>query len=82
MNDLTAAHRTLPFGTEATVINLENGRSVDVVVNDRGPYRRGRIIDLSRRAAEMLGLVEKGIGQVRIVVVPDRPAAEALTIGN
>lgn len=92
MNELTAAHRTLPFGTEATVINLENGRSVVVVVNDRGPYRRGRIIDLSRRAAERLGLVEKGIGEVRIVVAPksaapenletERPEAEALTIRN
>lgn len=92
MNELTAAHRTLPFGTVATVTNLENGRSVVVVVNDRGPYRRGRIIDLSRRAAERLGLVEKGIGEVRIEVAPkspraenpeaERPEAEALTIRN
>ncbi|MBX6367653.1 MAG: septal ring lytic transglycosylase RlpA family protein [Rhodospirillales bacterium] len=92
MNELTAAHRTLPFGTKATVTNLENGRSVVVVVNDRGPYRRGRIIDLSRRAAERLGLLEKGIGEVRIVVAPEsgtpenleaeRSETEALTIGN
>jgi rare lipoprotein A len=76
MNALTAAHRTLPLGTEATVTNLENGRSVDVVVNDRGPYKRGRIIDLSRRAAEMLGMKEQGIAKVRVEVAPKEADVE------
>jgi peptidoglycan lytic transglycosylase len=61
---MTAAHLWLPFETRARVTNLENGRSVDVVVNDRGPYHRGRIIDLSARAAEALGIKECGIAEV------------------
>lgn len=80
MNALTAAHRTLPLGTEATVTNLENGRSVDVVVNDRGPYKRGRIIDLSRRAAEMLGMKEQGIAKVRVEVVPKEDDVETAAL--
>lgn len=63
---LTAAHRTLDLGTRVRVTNLENSRSVVVTVNDRGPYVRGRIIDLSRRAALMLGFVNEGITRVRI----------------
>ena len=61
---MTAAHRWLPFETRARVTNLQNGRSVDVVVNDRGPYHQGRIIDLSARAAEALGITECGIAEV------------------
>ncbi len=53
---LTAAHRTLPFGTEVTVINHDNGRSVVVRINDRGPFVRGRVIDLSPAAARALGV--------------------------
>jgi rare lipoprotein A len=63
---LTAAHRTLPFGTVLCVTNLSNGRSVEVTVNDRGPFVKPRVIDLSRRAAEVLDLVEKGHTPVRI----------------
>lgn len=63
---LTAAHPTLGFGTRVRVTNLENARSVVVVVNDRGPYVRGRIIDLSRRAARLLGFVQDGTTRVRV----------------
>ena len=66
---LTAAHRTLPFGTRARVTNLENGRSVVVTITDRGPFRRGRVIDVSERAARTLGFVAKGIARVRVDVL-------------
>ena len=69
-NDLTAAHRTLPLGTEAVVTNLENGKSVEVTVNDRGPYKKDRVIDLSQRAAEKLGIRDKGVARVKIEVPP------------
>jgi rare lipoprotein A len=65
---LTAAHRTLPFGTLVRVENLRNGRSVIVKVNDRGPFRPGRIIDVTRRAADRLGFVRSGVARVRISV--------------
>jgi rare lipoprotein A (peptidoglycan hydrolase) len=61
---LTAAHPTLPLGTKARIINLENGRFVEVTVTDRGPYVRGRIIDLSERAAELLGMTKNGVAGV------------------
>jgi len=67
---LTAAHRTLPFGTRVRVTNLANGKSIEVVINDRGPHRPGRIIDLSRRAAEAIDLVRQGLAVVRLEVVP------------
>ena len=63
---LTAASLLLPFAVRAHVTNLENGRSVEVVVNDRGPYHQGRIIDLSARAAELLGMTRSGTAQVAI----------------
>ena len=63
---LTAAHRTLPFGTRVRVFNLENGRSVVVRVNDRGPMRKDRILDVSYRAAERLGFSGVGLARVRI----------------
>lgn len=63
---LTAAHRTLGFGTRVRVTNLVNRRSVVVTVNDRGPYVGGRVIDLSRRAARTLGFVEDGTTRVRV----------------
>jgi rare lipoprotein A len=62
----TAAHRSLPFGTIVRVTNLDNGRKVVVKVNDRGPYLRSRIIDISQAAAKQIGLVGHGIGHVRI----------------
>lgn len=63
---LTAAHRTLPFGTEVKVTNISNGHSVMVKINDRGPYSKGRLIDLSKAAASEIGLIKKGIGKVKI----------------
>jgi rare lipoprotein A (peptidoglycan hydrolase) len=63
---LTAAHPTLPFGTPVEVINLTNGKSVRVRITDRGPFVRGRAIDLSHRAAQRLGMVQAGISRVRI----------------
>ena len=66
---LTAAHPTLPFGTRVRVTNLVNDRSVVVTINDRGPFTRGRIIDVSLRAARELGFVRDGTARVRVQVV-------------
>lgn len=66
---LTAAHRSLPFGTRVRVTNLANGRSVVVTVTDRGPFKRGRIIDVSTRAARRLGFLREGTARVRVEVV-------------
>ncbi|MEQ8757198.1 MAG: septal ring lytic transglycosylase RlpA family protein [Coleofasciculus sp. G1-WW12-02] len=68
-NALTAAHRSLPFGTNVRVTNLNNGRSVIVRINDRGPYARGRVIDLSAAAARVLGLLRTGVAPVQIEVL-------------
>src|SRR5258706_6396173 len=65
-NKLTAAHKTLPMPVNVRVTNLDNGKSLIVRVNDRGPYARGRIIDLSKRAAELLDVVQTGTARVRI----------------
>ncbi len=62
----TAAHKTLPFGTKVTVKNLKNGKTVKVRINDRGPFVAGRIIDLSRKAAKNIDLVNAGVGSVEI----------------
>jgi rare lipoprotein A len=67
MYDLTAAHRALPLGTSAMVTNLENNRSVRVRINDRGPFVKGRIIDLSYAAAKVIGMADKGTAHVEIV---------------
>ena len=67
---LTAAHRTLPFGTRVRVTNLDNGRSVLLTITDRGPFRKGRVIDVSRRAARKLGFLRQGLARVRVEVVP------------
>ena len=69
MHAMTAAHRTLPFGTRVRVTNLSNGRRVVVRINDRGPHKKKRIIDLSYGAAREIGLVGAGVGQVRVEVV-------------
>lgn len=66
---LTAAHKTLPFGTKVRVTNIANNQSVDVVVNDRGPYVDGRVIDLSKSAAEKLGFINQGLAEVKIEVI-------------
>ena len=68
MNQMTAAHRTLPFGTMVKVHSLKNDREVRVRVNDRGPYSGGRIIDLSRKAAEQLDMIKTGEQEVEITV--------------
>jgi len=68
-NALTAAHRTLPFGTQVRVTNLNNGQSVVVRINDRGPFSGGRIIDLSRGAASEIGMVSSGTARVRVEVL-------------
>ncbi len=71
MNSLTAAHRTLPMPSAVQVTNLENGRSLVLRVNDRGPFARGRIIDVSRQAARMLGFERKGTAKVRVDILPN-----------
>lgn len=62
----TAAHKTLPFGTKVKVRNLKNGKTITVRINDRGPFVEGRIIDLSRKAARKLGMVQDGVVQVEL----------------
>jgi peptidoglycan lytic transglycosylase len=68
-NELTAAHRTLPFGTRLRVTDLATGQSVTVRINDRGPYVAGRTVDLSQGAAESLGIVNRGIAKVKVDIV-------------
>ena len=63
---LTAAHRTLPFGTMVTVINLKNEKKIRVRINDRGPFKEGRIIDVTRKGAELLDFVRDGLTEVKI----------------
>ncbi|MBI2080524.1 MAG: septal ring lytic transglycosylase RlpA family protein [candidate division NC10 bacterium] len=68
MEAFTAAHRSLPFGTWVRVTHLATGRTVAVRINDRGPWVAGRVIDLSRRAAEVLGILGDGVARVRLEV--------------
>jgi len=77
MHRLTAAHRTLPFGTRVLVINRDTSQSAEVRVNDRGPFVDGRILDVSYAAARLLGIIGPGVipVRVRVVSLPDRPAA-------
>jgi rare lipoprotein A len=72
---LTAAHRTLPLDTKVKVTNLENGKSIEVKVNDRGPYIPGRVLDLSTQAAKALGMEKEGLALVRIEILPQQVAA-------
>lgn len=69
---LTAAHKKLPFGTCLRVVNMENGRSVEVRVNDRGPFVQGRVVDVSLAAAKQLDMLKKGLARVRIYRCADR----------
>ena len=69
-SELVAAHKTLPLGTRVRVFNLSNGHEVVVVITDRGPFRRGRIIDVSRSAAQKLGLIDAGTAHVRVERLP------------
>ena len=69
MNAMTAAHKSLPFGTKVRVTNRRNGKSVVVRINDRGPYHGGRIIDLSRAAAARIGMLKTGTASVKLDVL-------------
>lgn len=71
MDELTAAHQTLPFGTRVRVENLDNGRSVTLRITDRGPFVGGRILDVSRRGAQELEMIGPGTARVRITIVGD-----------
>ncbi len=71
MAAMTAAHRTLPMNARVLVTRLNSGRSVVVRINDRGPFVAGRIIDLSARAAELLGFKKRGLAPVRLELLPD-----------
>ncbi|MFO1407849.1 MAG: septal ring lytic transglycosylase RlpA family protein [Steroidobacteraceae bacterium] len=75
-NELTMAHPTLPFGTRVRVTNLRNGRSVVVRVNDRGPFIGHRIADVSRAAAETLGMLKRGVAKARIEILGDEADLE------
>jgi rare lipoprotein A len=78
MNALTAAHRTLEFGTVVRVTNLDSGQVVKVRINDRGPFVSGRVIDLSEKAARTLGIIDDGVARVRIeAFASDQQAAKA-----
>lgn len=79
-NAMTAAHRTLPFGTQVVVTNINNGQSVVVRINDRGPFSGDRVIDLSAGAARVLGLIQSGVAPVRLDVLENAP--RAITAGN
>ncbi|WP_081657319.1 septal ring lytic transglycosylase RlpA family protein [Pseudovibrio exalbescens] len=68
-NGMTAAHRTLPFGTMVKVTNLRNGKSVQVRINDRGPFVKGRVIDVTKAAAAKIGFVNSGITSVKVEIV-------------
>ncbi|HWT98439.1 MAG TPA: septal ring lytic transglycosylase RlpA family protein [Terriglobales bacterium] len=76
-NALTAAHKTLPLPSMVRVTNLENGRSIEVRVNDRGPFVNGRIIDLTRRDAQLLGFIDQGTAKVRVQVMKEESIALA-----
>ena len=68
---LTAAHKTIPLGSKAKVTNLTNGKTVEVKINDRGPFIEGRMVDLSRAAAKALGMIDRGTARVQIDLLPD-----------
>jgi rare lipoprotein A len=78
---LTAAHKTLPFGTKVRVTNTANNQSVDVVVNDRGPYVDGRVIDLSKSAAEKLGFISQGLADVKLEVIDAGDGKSKMEVG-
>ena len=69
---MTAAHRTLPFGTRVRVTDRKTGRSIEVVINDRGPFTRGRVIDLSLAAAKELRMIDRGLARVTAMVISSK----------
>lgn len=81
--EMTAAHKTLPFGTFVRVINLRNNRATIARITDRGPYVRGRIIDLSKTGAADIGIVDEGVAQVKLeVLIPHRVRLATSTFGG
>ena len=76
-DELTAAHRTLPFGTRVRVTNLENGRRVVVRINDRGPFKKGRVLDVTPAVARRLGFAQAGLAHVRLDVLGRLPKGYA-----
>lgn len=82
MYAMTAAHRKAPFGTSVRVINLDNGRQTTVTINDRGPFVRGRIIDLSKKAAEEIGMTAAGTAKVRLEFLDRKPLPNAYPSAN
>lgn len=81
-NDLTAAHPTLPMPSVVRVTNLDNGRSLVVRINDRGPFKNGRIIDMSRRSAQLLGFERRGTAKVRVQILEEESRAHAAVAQN
>ncbi len=81
-NKFTAAHRTLPWGSIVKVTNLDNGESVEVRINDRGPFKKGRIIDLSRAAARALGMLQSGVSPVQMELLSGREMSNDLVLQN
>jgi rare lipoprotein A len=81
-NKFTAAHRTLPWGSIVKVTNLDNGKSVEVRINDRGPFKKGRIIDLSRAAARAVGMVQSGVSPVRMELLSPGEISSELVLQN
>lgn len=78
-DSMSAAHKFLPFGTKVKVTNIDNGKTIDVVINDRGPFVRNRIIDLSRRGADSLDFLQKGIAKVQLeAYIDDQALADSL----
>jgi rare lipoprotein A len=78
----TAAHRSLPWGSIVKLTNLANGKSVEVRINDRGPFGKGRIIDVSRAAASVLGMVESGVAQVQLELLSPLESSDDLVLRN
>ena len=81
-NKFTAAHRTLPWGSIVKVTNLDNGKLVEVRINDRGPFKKDRVIDLSRAAARALGMVESGVSPVQMELLSPREMSNDLVLQN
>jgi rare lipoprotein A len=81
-NKFTAAHRTLPWGSIVKVTNLDNGKLVEVRINDRGPFKKGRIIDLSRTAARALGMLQSGVSPVQMELLSRREMSNDLVLQN
>lgn len=81
-NDMTAAHRTLPFGTRVRVTRVDNGDSVVVRINDRGPFKPGRVIDLSQKAAKNLRMTDTGLTAVKLEVLDNRASSQAENVAQ